>query len=188
LAVPREPQPVKLFLGIIYREGVDLSILRSRLEEIWGPTDFLSPPCPFDLTRYYEKEMGLGLKRVFWSFSRLIDPGELASIKVRTNRLEEEFSQEGKRSVNLDPGYLDFFKIVLASGKFSGQKIYLGQGIYADPTLYYHRGWKAYDWGFPDFRGGLYNRVFDRIRDIYKRQIREKAHSESHSGKGQSPT
>lgn len=176
MAELKEPQPVKLFLGVLYRDEGDLVIIKARLEEAFGPTDYISHPCPFGVTDYYEREMGAGLKRVFLSFVHLINPGELVSIKVKTNRLEAEFSQGGKRRVNLDPGYLDFFKILLASGKFSGQKIYLGQGVYADLTLYYHKGWKPYNWGFPDFRAGTYDQIFTTIREIYKRQCRELHH------------
>jgi hypothetical protein len=160
-------------VGILYREEGDLTLVESRIEEEFGPTDYISDSCPFEVTSYYEKEMGTNLKRVFFSFAHLINPGELASIKVKTNRLEDELSHEGNRRVNLDPGYLDFFKIVLASGKPTGQKIYLEQGVYADLTLYYDKGWKPYNWGFPDFRAGTYDQIFTTIRDLYKKQCRE---------------
>jgi len=173
LAEPKEPRPVKLFVGVLYADEGALAKARGRLEETFGPIDFASLPCPFGVTDYYEKEMGPDLKRIFFSFQHLINPGELASIKLQTNRVEEELACEGKRRVNLDPGYMDYYKIVLASGKPSGQKIYLGQGIHADPALYYDRGWKPYDWGFPDFRAGTYNGIFTTIRGIYKRQCRE---------------
>ncbi len=168
-----EPQPVKLLVGLLYREEMDLARARGRLEEEFGPIDFAAEPRPFELTNYYEREMGPDLLRAFLSFLPLVHPGDLASIKVKTNRIEEELAVAGKRRVNLDPGYMDYYKIVLASGKPSGQKIYLGQGIYADPALYYDRGWKPYDWGFPDFRGGLYNQEFTVIRGLYKKQRRK---------------
>jgi len=175
LAELKEPRPVKHFAGILYREDADLALVRARLEKEFGPIDYASDSFPFQVTSYYEREMGADLKRVFLSFARLINPGELASIKVKTNRLEEESSQGGNRRVNLDPGYLDFFKIVLASGKPTGQKIYLDQGVYADLTLYYDKGWKPYNWGFPDFRAGTYDQVFTIIRNLYKRQCREQS-------------
>ncbi|MDH7500175.1 MAG: DUF4416 family protein [candidate division NC10 bacterium] len=184
MAELKEPRPVKLFAGILYREETDLALVRSRLEKEFGPIDYTSDSFPFQVTSYYEREMGTDLKRVFLSFAHLINPGELASIKVRTNRLEEDFSQEGNRRVNLDPGYLDFFKIVLASGKPTGQKIYLNQGVYADLTLYYDKGWKPYNWGFPDFRAGTYDQVFTTIRNLYKRQCREQSASPGTRGVG----
>ena len=187
MAEPKEPQPVKLLLGVLYAAEEDLCWAKGRLEEEFGPIDYVSIPSPFLITNYYEKEMGPDLKRVFFSFLHLVDPGTLASIKLRTNRLEEERLQNGKRRVNLDPGYMDFFKIVLASGKFGGQKIYLGQGICADLALYYDRGWKPYDWGFPDFRQGGYNQIFTTIRGIYKRQHRELSVSPAASGADNPP-
>lgn len=172
MAELREPQPVKLLIGVLYLKEEDLAWARGKLEEAFGSIDYASLPCPFGVTDYYEKEMGPDLKRIFFSFQHLINPGELASIKLQTNRIEEKLACEGKRRVNLDPGYMDYYKIVLASGKPSGQKIYLGQGIYADPALYYDRGWKPYDWGFPDFRQGEYNEILTTIRNLYKNQCR----------------
>ena len=173
MAEPKEPRPVKLLMGILYGAQEDMDWAKGRLEQEFGPIDFVSAPSSFQFTGYYAKEMGPNLWRAFFSFERLIDPSALASIKLTTNRLEQERTEEGRRHVNLDPGYLDYYKIVLASGKPSGQKIYLGQGIHADPALYYDRGWKPYDWGFPDFRAGTYNGIFTTIRGIYKRQCRE---------------
>jgi len=176
LAEPREPQPVKLLVGILYGAQEDMDWAKGRLEQEFGPIDFVSVPSSFQSTGYYEKEMGPNLWRAFFSFERLIDPSALASIKLTTNRLEQERTEGGRRRVNLDPGYLDYYKVVLASGKPSGQKVYLGQGIYADPALYYDRGWKPYDWGFPDFRQGEYNEIFTAIRGLYKRQCRGLRH------------
>jgi len=182
LAEPKGPQPVKLLVGILCGAQEDVDWAKGRLEEEFGPIDYASPVFAFQLTDYYEEEMGPNLKRAFFSFLHLIDPGELASIKLTTNRLEQERTEGGRRRVNLDPGYMDFYKIVLASGKPSGQKIYLGQGIYADPALYYDRGWKPYDWGFPDFRRGVYNQIFTHVRGIYKRQCRELRHRSEEMG------
>ena len=173
MAELKEPQPVKLLVGVLYADEADLEWAKGRLEEAFGLPDYVSHPTPFQITQYYEKEMGPDLLRAFFSFEQLINPGALATIKITTNRMEEERAVEGKRRVNLDPGYMDYYKIVLASGKPSGQKIYLGRGIYADPALYYDRGWKPYDWGFPDFRQGTYNQLFEAIRGLYKRQCRD---------------
>lgn len=164
------PKPVKLFVGVLVAPDVSLEKVQNLLESNFGPVDYRSKSFPFDITDYYEKEMGDNLSRLFFSFEKLIDPIEIALIKVRTNELEEEFVEDNLRKVNLDPGYMDTHKIILASAKYGAPKIYVGQGIYADPTLYYRKGrFHPYEWGFPDFRSGIYNTVLLEIRARYKK-------------------
>jgi hypothetical protein len=69
---------------------------------------------------------------------------------------------------------MDTCKVILASAKYNGQKIYMARGIYADLTLYYEKGsFHPYPWSFPDFKSGQYNRPFLRIRELYKVQLKE---------------
>ena len=170
--------PVKLFTGIIYNDETLLPALRESLMSLLGAIDFTSGPMPFNYTDYYRIEMGEPLFRIFYSFERLIVPDELSAIKKKTNELEGHFSKDSKRGLNIDPGYLDYFKVVLASAKFGGQKIYLQEGIYADLTLLYEKGtFKPLPWGFPDFRGGFYNKTLVTIRNLFKVQRRPGADS-----------
>ncbi len=165
-------EKVELLIGVIFRDSMLLGSLEDSLEVSFGPVELRSDIYDFDVTDYYEPEMGKGLKRIFYSFRNLIVPDEIVGIKLRTNRLEDEFALDGKRRVNIDPGYIDFYKLVLVSNKFLGQKIYLGKGVYADPTLYYDKGWKPYVWGFPDFKSGRYYDFLERVREVYKQKIR----------------
>ena len=165
---PQAPDPVKLFVAVLVSDTGFVQAVRERLESEFGSIDYESELFPFDVTDYYKAEMGEVIQRKFFSFTNLISPDGLADIKCRTNEIEQTFTAEGRRSVNLDPGYMDYYKIVLASGKFQGQKIYLSGGIYADLTLYYDKDWKPYAWGFPDFRSGRYNQALNRIRELYK--------------------
>jgi hypothetical protein len=118
--------------------------------------------------------MGWPIFRKFVSFTNLINPKEIARIKIETNEIEERLAVEGKRKVNLDPGYMDYNKVILASAKYNSQKIYLDLGIYADPTLWYEQGkFHPYPYSFPDFKTDLYNPVFLHIRALYKGQRRK---------------
>jgi hypothetical protein len=173
---PMPPVPVKLFVGVLCADDAVSEEARRTLESIWGPVDYESLRFPFDLTDYYVSEMGSGIERWFWSFERLIDPGTLADIKLAANDVEAMFLWDhGGRRINIDPGYLDFHKVVLASVKERAQKIYLGKGIYADPTLYYLKGeFHAYDWTLPDFKLPVYHPVFHDIRRIYREQLRSR--------------
>jgi len=137
---PTDPQPVKLFIAALFSEQNLLEKSLQRSQEQFGTIEYRSEVFPFDVTDYYAPEMGSPLYRQFVSFQPLVNPGKLAEFKINTNSIEDELSEQEKRRVNLDIGYMDFNKVVLASAKFNGQKIYLDHGIYADPTLYYRKG------------------------------------------------
>lgn len=165
-------QPVQLFVGVIFSDPDLLRSLEAELEQRLGSIDARSAVYDFDITAYYAEEMGEGLKRVFYSFVDLIGPEAIVDAKTISGGIEDKFAEGGKRRVNIDPGYMDFYKLVLASNKYLGQKIYLGKDVYADPTLYYDKGWKPYDWAFPDFKSGRYDSFLTKVRARYKRKIR----------------
>lgn len=173
MAAPQSPLPVKFIIAVLYSDEPLLLAARERLVQQFGPFDFISAPFPFQVTGYYVPEMGAPIIRIFYAFEKLVSPGELARIKLATNAIEDELATSGKRQVNLDPGYLDPDKFILASAKYNGQKIYLSDGIWADLTLYYQKGhFSAYSWSFPDFRSGEYEKAFLRMREIYKGQLK----------------
>jgi hypothetical protein len=169
-----EGRPVKYFAALLLSQGVEpQAVLEGGLAGIFGAADFIGSPHPFDMTDYYEDEMGPGLTRVIVSFERLGEAPGLIEAKLATARLEEEISGASGRTVNIDPGYIDYFKLVLASFKEGPQKIYLGRGVYADPVLMFEDGeWRTLPWSFPDFKEGLYMEELGEIRRIYRGQLR----------------
>lgn len=141
--------------------------------EAVGEIDQIGAPYPFDHTDYYGDEMGIDLRRMIVSFRRLGPPTALVPLKLRAYEMEKQFSREGMRTINIDPGYMDFHKVVLASFKEGPQKIYLTQGIWADPQLLFQHGaFKPLPWTFPDFQKGLYNTTLAAIRECYKKQMK----------------
>ena len=171
---PAAGAPVKYFAALLLSEDVTPgSVLEGGLADILGPADLTGPPHPFDMTDYYEDEMGPGLRRVIVSFGKLGEAPDLVDVKLATDRLEQKLSGESGRTVNIDPGYIDYFKAVLASFKEGPQKIYLGRGVYADPVLMFEdHEWRTLPWSFPDFKEGLYMEEFAEIRRIYREQRR----------------
>jgi hypothetical protein len=165
---------VQLVAAVLVTDLALLPGVERDLERLFSPIEARSEPLDFDCTGYYQPEMGSGLRRVLYAFRDLVSPETIVDIKLATNQVEEYYADSGRRRVNIDPGYLDFHKLVLASAKFLGQKIYVGRGIYADPTLYYDKGWKPYPWGFPDFRDGRYNAFLAEVRAAYKAKLRGK--------------
>lgn len=163
--------PAKLIIGLIFKEQSILKKSKVVLKKAFGKIDFESPAFPFTYTRYYEAEMGGGLSRVFFSFSKLINPATLAKVKLFTNKLEDRFSQRGKRRVNIDPGYLDMAKLVLATTKDYMHRIYLGKGIFAEVTLRFDdKSFKPWEWTYPDYKTKEYIDIFNCIRSIYAQQ------------------
>ncbi|NOZ62454.1 MAG: DUF4416 family protein [Calditrichaeota bacterium] len=172
---PLPPPMTKLICGVLFTKENLLDDARQLMIEKFGDIDFESGIFPFEVSDYYKPEMGWPIFRIFWSFAPLIAPSKLAEIKLTCNELENSIAVAGKRKVNLDPGYLDYDKIVLASAKYNWQKIYLDKGIYADPTLRYEKGhYHPFPWSFPDFKDGQYEKVFLRIRELYKQQRKQK--------------
>jgi hypothetical protein len=169
MSKPEKPLPVKLLAGVLTGRLELLEPAALALTEAFGPIDYRSRPVPFDVTNYYEAEMGPNIQRVFFSFENLILPDQLPSVKLKTDAIEERFAENGKRKVNIDPGYMDYHKVVLASNKYGSQKVYLSEGVWADITLHYTKGrFLPHDWSFPDFKKGLYEPFFLEIRTRYK--------------------
>jgi hypothetical protein len=166
--------PVKYFIAIL-RGSLPIEHIRPILEQHLGPIDYTSKDYSFDQTNYYEAEMGQHLVRTLVTFQLLRSPEELAGLKLLTNTLEQEHfaTSEKKRMANLDVGYLDHNKIVLASIKGLGQKIYLSQGVYADMVARYKHGrYLPFEWSFPDFKDGRYDADWTIIRKTYMNQLK----------------
>ena len=145
-------------------------------EALWGPVALVSPRYEFRETPYYEPTMGPRLQKCFWTFQRLADPTKLVEWKLATNRWEEEYAAEGAhpepRPLNLDPGYLTLAKLVLASTKDHAHRLYLGQGIYGEVTLYFRDGrWQTRDWTFADYRRADYAEFLLAARQVLRRAM-----------------
>jgi hypothetical protein len=168
----RKPLSVKLIVGFIFQDEYLSQKAEGLLSRRFGALDFRSQISEFNHTDYYKQEFGKSLKRKFISFSRLIQPDDLARIKLFTNFLEKKLSVDSRRTINIDPGYLDLAKLVLVSTKDYRHRIYLGQGIYAEVTLYYQDGTFApWQWTYPDYRTNAYIRIFNQIRGLYYQQL-----------------
>ena len=170
----RPHSPVLLVIGAFSRHDQALDWAAEETQRIWGDICITSPRFTFDQTEFYERSMGEGLRKTFWAFETLIDPAEIAHIKLRTNDLELAYQQQGalpeERPLNLDPGYISEAKLVLATTKDRDHRIYLQKGIYCEGTLYYHKGkWQPRPWTYPDYQSSEYHRFFDQCR-VYLRK------------------
>jgi hypothetical protein len=162
-------EPERLLIALLYPGGRDLAPVTAALEERLGEPDFVGPESAFAWTDYYEAEMGAGLRRGFLSYPRLVDPAELADLKLWTNEIEERFSANGRRLVNIDPGLLSLGRFCLATTKDRSHRIPLGRGIYAELTLIYERGdWRPLPWTYADWRSDEYRAVLSTLRERFR--------------------
>lgn len=161
-------EPVLLFSGFLFH---DADILKQALESLtaaWGPVLLESPAFDFTHTDYYRKEMGEGLKRKFVAFADLIAPTDLAKIKVASNRIEDGLAVSGKRRINIDPGYLDFAKLVLASTKDFSHRLCLGENIFGEVSMRYAKGqFQPLEWTYPDYREPQTLDFLNHARQLY---------------------
>lgn len=167
------PRPVKPMAAILHSSEETLEEALRLLAERWGAADHIGAGRPFDSTRYYEPEMGPGLIRRIVSFRGLIPSEALIERKLEAMEVEEALrGPAGGRRVNIDPGYIDLHKVVLASSKEGPAKIHMGRGIHADMVARIVKGkLEPCAWTFEDFRRGAYDEDLSAIRRLYKAEL-----------------
>jgi Domain of unknown function (DUF4416) len=144
--------PAQLIVSLLASQLADTGEVVDALRARFGAIAAESAVLPFPYTRYYEAEMGEGLRRQFFAFDRLHDPAALSDVKQATNDLEARFGTASRRSANIDPGLLFLDRFVLATTKERAHRIPLRNGIYAELTLIYeNRTFRALPWTYPDY-------------------------------------
>ena len=177
MARPCSPLPAKLVVGMISAFDDAFRLAEEELCAQFGTIDLRSPEFLFDLTDYYEEQMGVNLKRRFLSFADLIDPDRLPDVKLQTNALERELGTRRTwtvaRPINIDPGYITSSKLVLATAKDYSHRIYIGRGIYAEVTLSFVSGhFEPSPWTYPDYRTDQYLSWFGEVREMYSKTLK----------------
>ena len=169
------PHPlVALAAGILYSDSALCETACKALEEKFGKISARSGEALFDKTNYYCGEMGPVIKRFFVLFETTIGPEDIAGIKNTTNSIEASIAVDGMRKVNIDPAYVDLSKAVIVSTKNASYRIYLRDGIYAQPLYYFKDGsFHPYEWTYPDYKDKETILFFNEARSRYK-ELRKK--------------
>jgi len=157
--------PAVLVAGVLAAGEEALGAATSLMEASYGPVRMASQAAAFTWTSYYAAEMGRELTRQFLAFERVIDPGLLGRIKLETGVLETEHARAGRRVFNLDPGYLTLSSLVVASTKEASYRVYLGDGVYAQPMLVYReKEFRPLEWTYPDYCDPAHLAFFEAVR------------------------
>lgn len=167
----------KLIIGVIYHDTDVFERVMQILVSEFGETDGMCEEFSFseEFSTYYDDELGgEGLRRIY-SFKETVDPSRQAEIKKRTNEIEKEFSRDGKRLINLDPGFINHGRLMLATTKNAGFRIPLADGIYTELTLFYAKGaWHKLPWSYRDYQSERVQAFLTEVRRNYLCERREK--------------
>ena len=181
MSQPSTPKPVKLIVSLIAGGEKRITEAATELSQSYGKIDFMSACIPFTMTEYYQTEMGEGLMRRLISFADLLDPERLPEVKQYTDKLETHYTRsEGNRRINLDPGYITLYQLILATNKRFAHRPYLRDGVYADLTLIYkEKSFQPLAWTFPDYGSAEMIGILNRLRERYHLQLKEQG-ADSH--------
>lgn len=165
----QNPKPVRLVIGILAKSSVEIESVRPILAEQFREEDFSLAPFPFEFTNYYRDEIGENPLRAFFSYETLIQRESIVDIKLWTNELELQIAKNHGtpflRPVNLDPGYMTLGQFFLATTKDQRQRVYIREGIFVEPTLYFQDGhFHAFDWTYRDYASARYIEYLEEVR------------------------
>ena len=157
----------KFFCGILINDSLNIEDFNKVLEKNYGEIELISDIFDFLETDYYFNEMGK-LKRYWVVFKDLIELGNLSDAKILANKIESTFLSDTGRNVNIDPGYMLVEKVVLASTKNFTHRIYIGNNIFAESTLYFKKGsFRDWPWSYADYKSEYGIKFFNNLRHDY---------------------
>ncbi|MCS6875399.1 MAG: DUF4416 family protein [Aquificaceae bacterium] len=159
----------KPVMAILHR---DKDILRSFLSEL--PVGRVSEVFYFEnLQRYYRPEMGEELYKVFLSLKGFMWRNELKDFKLWAMEWERAYSCHNRRTLNIDPGYVEESHLVLASSKKRGGRLYLGEGVYAEiEYLFVYERFKPLYWTYGDYRDKRVKSFFELVREDFLKELK----------------
>ncbi|NNF84704.1 MAG: DUF4416 family protein [Deltaproteobacteria bacterium] len=168
------PSPAGLLFSVIYRKEEDFEKTFLTISDRIGKIGYASSPFPFDRTDYYAKEMGTPLFRRFLLAADAVCRDELVQAKIASESIEDEFRENGNRTVNIDPGLLSEESFVLATGKPYSHRIYLRDGVFADLTLVFEKGeYKPLPWTYPDLASPEIRTFLTMLRTFIRKGIHQ---------------
>ena len=178
------PVKANLTVSVMFRDADLLAEIRSILEKKYGRIDMISNTYDFSsISPYYDPEMGNEIKKIIFSFKKTVQRDILANVKLFCVKIEQKYSQNGKRLVNLDPGLLTLENFILATGKNYSHRIYLKKGVFAEVTLMFGKKnvIKELPWTYRDYLYEPARSFLLSVRENYreKRAVIKKSEGEN---------
>ncbi|MCP4050468.1 MAG: DUF4416 family protein [bacterium] len=167
---------VSLFIGLLYKKDYIFESSIKKIKHLFGKIKYISDPFLFSHTKYYKNEMGDNLVKRFISIDSLWEPACIYKAKIWTNDIENQHLSKGKRLINIDPGSLSLYNIILLTTKNYSHRFPLNQGIYGEISMIYDKTDKEYKpmpWTYPDYKTTEYQSTFKKIREFYKDRVKQ---------------
>ncbi len=175
MGTPHPPEASLLFISLLFSRRDVYDSVSLVLLSRFGDTLLNSDACLWNHTHYYDDELGVPIFRKLLFFREKFDPLCLPDVKLETNDLEAAHAVQGKRRINIDPGYLMRSRVVLASAKDYSHRIYLGKGIYGEVALYYQGNhFNPLPYTYQDYRNPQTAELFEQARKELIRRERER--------------
>jgi hypothetical protein len=150
----KPPQKVLLLQAVTVNDIELFKDIEKLFVKYYG--EILSKFGPFDfnkLSDYYNTEMGKGLLKSIYIFSRPVSQEYFYRFKLESQSIENINRVDNKRNVNIDPGFLALYQLSLLSTKPFSHRTYLAEGIYAECTLIAEgANYIPLPWTYPDYK------------------------------------
>jgi hypothetical protein len=174
----QNPPPAKFFMAVMVPHDRYHREVEEYLSQQLGPLEHHSARYDFGaFSDYYRAEMGGPLWKYFVTFQRLLPMDSLKQVKLFAEQTQEQFAAMGadkmRRTVNLDPGYLTGWSVVLSTVKNHAHRLYLGEGVFAEVTLLFRKHeYETLPWTYRDYSYGPVVDFFHSVRSDYLQQLR----------------
>ncbi|MBZ4643543.1 MAG: hypothetical protein JG767_1152 [Deferribacteraceae bacterium] len=164
----RKPLEVVLFCAVLYN-AKEIKTPDEIIEKNFGKISAKSDIFPFSHTSYYVPEMGEHLYKYFVGFDCFFIPDKIVEFKLKAVEIEDSMLKDGKRVINIDPGYVALEKVVAASTKNFTHRIYIANSIYGDVQLMRKsNSYEKLPWTFYDYTLEPVLKFFEEMRRILK--------------------
>ncbi|RPJ59605.1 MAG: DUF4416 family protein [Acidobacteria bacterium] len=173
----QSPPPAKCLMAIMTTADTYHAEAEEALAEAFGPLDRHSERYDFSrFSPYYDEEMGGRVWKYFVTFTRLIPMDSLVAVKLCAEKLQTRFAVEEqgafRRTLNLDPGYVTGWNLVLSTVKNHAHRLYLGQGVYGEVTLLFRKHvFEPLPWTYRDYTSPAVIDFFTQVRSDYLKQV-----------------
>jgi hypothetical protein len=169
------PEDAVIFIASLFSSREIFDAAFAKLRDLFGRAYYQSPLLPWNYSSYYNTELGAPLLRNFIFFEPIIDTESLVEAKLSVLEVEKKLTVDGKRRINLDPGYMSLAKVVLASRKNYSHRIYLGKGVFCELELFYQAGrFNPLPYTYYDYRDDIFLRFFADARGLLKKRLDKK--------------